>query len=464
MRSGAGSDRNPGLRVDALGFAESVIMGVAGSGPAYSVAASTATLVSAVGVLAPASVLYCGLIMFGIVFAFRHLNRVAVNAGASYAWVAAIFSPMLGFFAGWALIISSVVFMVSGTLPAAAATLKLLAPGFVDSQAAVTLMAALWLVSIGAIVAKGIKLSSYMQIGFTLVEVGVLALFFAVATMGFAQPPAHAFAAAWLTGAGFTPALFASGAATALFALSGWDVTANLNEETRDGARIAGAGSIVAVVIVALLLVGFNVLALWLLSDAEISRAGINIVSVVAQKLLPHPWDYLAVVAVMLSTIGTLETSILQFTRTLFSMSRDKALHPRYGRLHPVYRTPWVATLLITGLGLVLLFGSSYLHGVKTVIDASINAVGFQVAFYYGLTGLACAWYFRTEALTGIGKLAFLFVWPLLGVGFCFAIVIYSVPNFDLTTNILGAGSIAIGIAPYLWSRRTASGRVPSTG
>jgi hypothetical protein len=114
MRPGAGRDRNPGLRADALGFAESVIMG---SGPAYSVAASTATLVGVVGVLAPASVLYCGLIMFGIVFAFRHLNRVAVNAGASYAWVAAIFSPALRFFAGWALIISSAVFMVSGKHP-----------------------------------------------------------------------------------------------------------------------------------------------------------------------------------------------------------------------------------------------------------------------------------------------------------------------------------------------------------
>jgi amino acid transporter len=177
---------------------------------------------------------------------------------------------------------------------------------------------------------------------------------------------------------------------------------------------------------------------------------------VVAQKLMPHPWDFLAVVAIMLSTIGTLETSILQFTRTLFSMSRDKALHPRYSRLHPAYRTPWVATLLITGLGLALLFGSSYLDGIKTVIDDSINAVGFQVAFYYGLTGLACAWYFRAEALTGIGKFVLLLVWPVLGVVFCFATAVYSIPNFDLTTNILGAGSIAIGIVPYLWSRLTA--------
>ena len=127
-----GTDDNPGLRAEALGFFESAIMGIAGSGPAYSVAASTATLVGAVGVLAPASLLYCGLVMFGIVFAFRQLNRVMVDAGASYAWVTAIFSPALGFLAGWALIVSSVVFMVSGTLPAASASLNLLAPGLVD--------------------------------------------------------------------------------------------------------------------------------------------------------------------------------------------------------------------------------------------------------------------------------------------------------------------------------------------
>jgi amino acid transporter len=63
----------------------------------------------------------------------------------------------------------------------------------------------------------------------------------------------------------------------ALFAFSGWDVTVNLNEETRDGARIAGRGSIVAVVIVSVLLVGFGALALLLLSDAEIESAGIRL-------------------------------------------------------------------------------------------------------------------------------------------------------------------------------------------
>jgi amino acid transporter len=35
--------------------------------------------------------------MFGIVFAFRQLNRLDPNAGASYSWVTSIFSPAIGF-------------------------------------------------------------------------------------------------------------------------------------------------------------------------------------------------------------------------------------------------------------------------------------------------------------------------------------------------------------------------------
>jgi amino acid transporter len=453
----------PGLYADALGLGESVVMGVAGSGPAYSVAISTAALIGAVGVLAPASLVYCGLIMFGVVFAFRHLNRFEVNAGASYAWVGRIFSPALGFFAGWSVIVSSILFMVSGTLPAATATLKLLAPGLIDDQHAVTLVAAFWMIVIGGIVLKGIKLSSYAQVACTVIEAGVLALLIALGVVAFARAPAHAVSthavsAAWFTGRGFTPASFISGALIALFAFSGWDVTVNLNEETRDGARTAGSGGIVAVVIVAALLIGFTTLALQVLSAPEIDHAGINIVFAVAQKLLPAPWDYLAVVAVMLSTIGTLATSILQFTRTVFAMGRDNVLHERWARLHRTYRTPWFATVLITIVGLGLLFLSSYLPSLKTVVGDSINALGLQVALYYGLAGFACAWHFRRQALASPAAFILLLAWPALGAGFCIFIAAWSVPTFDLTTNLVGLGSIAAGIVPYVASRSRSAG------
>ena len=235
------TEKDPGLRADALGLVESVIMGVAGSGPAYSVAVSTATLIAAVGALAPASLLYCSLIMFGVVFAFRHLNRLDVNAGASYAWVSRVFGSALGFFAGWSVIIGSILFMVSGTLPAATATLKLFVPSLVDNQNAVTLVAAGWLVIIGGIVAKGIKLTSYTQIVFTVVEVGVVALLIALAAMCFPSAPAHAFSFAWFTGAGFTPSLFAGGALIALFAFRTSRSTSTRKRATARASPGAGA-------------------------------------------------------------------------------------------------------------------------------------------------------------------------------------------------------------------------------
>ena len=104
-------------------------------------------------------------------------------------------------------------------------------------------------------------------------------------------------------------------------------------------------------------------------------------------------------------------------------------------------------------LGLILLFVSSYLSGINTVIGASVNAVGFQIAFYYALAGLACTWHFRKQALTGLGQFIFLLAWPLLGAGFCLFIAVCNVPAYDLTTNVLGIGGIAIGVLPYLWSR-----------
>ena len=50
-------------------------MGIAGTAPAFSVAATTATIVTDVGVLSVASIFYCGWIMFGIMLAYIHLRK-----------------------------------------------------------------------------------------------------------------------------------------------------------------------------------------------------------------------------------------------------------------------------------------------------------------------------------------------------------------------------------------------------
>src|SRR3569832_2721692 len=138
-------ETTPTLKANSLGIVESVVMGIAGTAPAYSIEITTSTIVATAGTLSAASVLVCGLIMFGIAFAFINLNRAMANAGTSYAWVTSVFGRTLGFFAGWALLVLCCVFMVSAMVPAANATLLIFLPALMNYVDAVTIIAALWL-------------------------------------------------------------------------------------------------------------------------------------------------------------------------------------------------------------------------------------------------------------------------------------------------------------------------------
>jgi amino acid transporter len=445
------------LQAGALGLTESVVMGVAGTAPGFSLAATTATLIAAVGVLSAGSLLYCGLVMFGVTFAFMHLNRVITNAGASYAWVGEVFGPIFGFLAGWSLLVASTVFMVSGTIPAATATLILLNSERASDPATVSFVAAAWLLAVSMVIVKGIKPTSYTQVVMTVVELGVLVLVIAASAIKYASHPAHPLSWHWFSLAAFTPSTFASGALTALFFFWGWDVTLNLNEETRDASQAPGRGAVVAMVVVLLLFITFVIACQLVLSDAEIERSSTNVVFALADRLFPRPWSYMAVLAVMLSTVGTLETSILQFTRTMYAKGRDGALHPRYAVLHKSWRTPWVATAVITLVGLALLFASSYFPSLGLLIKDSVNAIGFQVACYYSLAGFACAWHFRATAFKSLESAVFLFLWPVASSVFLVFIACYSVPTFDLVTNLVGLGGIAVGVVPYAINRRRSS-------
>jgi len=442
------------LAAGSLGLAESVVMGVAGTAPAFSIAATMATLVAAVGVLSAASLLYCGIIMFGTALAFRHLNRGEPNAGASYAWVTRAFGPVLGFFVGWSVLVAQAVFMLSGTVPAATATLALVAPSLTANITAVTLVAAGWMIVISAVAVKGIKVASYVQVTLTVIEVGILLGIIAVAVVRAGGHPAHAFSLGWFSPGAFTPQMFATGALTAVFVFWGWDVALNLNEETRNPGETPGLGAVLSMVVVLLLFVGFAVTTLLVLTDAEIQAAGTNIVQAIADKLFPRPWSYVAVLSVMLSTIGALEAAILAFTRTMFAKSRGKALHGRYARLHPAWKTPWIASGVLLGIGLVLLFLSSYLPTVATIMRDSVNAIGFQAAFYYGLASFACAWGSRDTVRGNPLGFALRVLWPVASALFLGFVALYSIPTFDLATNLIGLGGIVVGVVPLFLNRR----------
>ena len=171
--------------------------------------------------------------MFGIMLAFIRLSKIAPNAGAAYAWVGHVFGRPLGFFAGWGLLVASIVFMVSATIPAATSTLVLIAPELVENTTWVAMTAAGWLTLVTIVVTKGIKHASYTQLILTGLETAVIFALIIAAFVKYGGKPAHPPSWAWFSPFSFTPQSFATGALIALFFYWGWDVTMNLTEETR---------------------------------------------------------------------------------------------------------------------------------------------------------------------------------------------------------------------------------------
>jgi amino acid transporter len=446
---------NAGLAKGALGTLEAAIMGVAGSAPAYSIAATTAALVAVAGVQSVGALLYCGLIMFGIVLAYARLSAAMPDAGAGFTWVGRIFGPGWGFMAGWGLLISAVVFTVSATVPAAQATLKLVAPELVDKTGWVAAVGALWFTIITAITARGIKHASYVQIAFTIVETVIIAAIVVQAFRVYGGSPAHIPSFDWVSPFAFTPPVFATSALIAIFFYWGWDVTASLAEETRDGdPPPASRGVIWSMISLMLFFILMMTVVLIVLTDKEIAAAETNTLFAVAEKLFPGPWAYLAVLSTLLSTIGTIETQVLQLSRSLFAMGRADMLNARYAQVHGEWQTPLTATAVQWGFGILFLYGSSYLPSVGKILESSISAIGLQICFYMSLAGFACAWFFRDKLRSGVRDAMTYVIWPAGAAVFMVFIAIWSVPTFDAVTLLVGVGGLAIGLIPLVMARR----------
>ena len=443
------------LASGALGKAESIIMGVAGAAPAFTISVAAAGLVGEVGALSVFTIILCGVIVFGIALAFQHLNGVARNAGASYALVGHVFGPVAGFVAGWAALTAFALAMVSAAVPAATATLLVIAPERAEDTLFVLGVGAFWFTLVSAVALRGIKPASVVQIGFVLVEALALLLIAAGVLVHISTAAVRLPDWSWVDLGAVSPVQLATGVLIAVYFYWGWDVTINLSEETGDeDGKTAGAGAFWSVLNLMLLYIILVAMILLTMTDSEASGADTQILFVVAGKLFPAPWSYIAVLAVMLSTVGTLETQILQFTRSLFAMARDGHFHPRYARLHDSWRTPHVATVAVWVLGMAFLLASSTLPTVSAILDSSIAALGLQICTYMGLTGFACAWHFRADLRSAAWPALSRVVWPLASAAVMVVVMLWSLPDLGLTTTLIGFGGLAVGVIPFAMARQ----------
>ena len=447
------------LKKGALSFLDALAMAIAGSAPAYAITVTTAVLVAAAGVAGPAALWIAALPMVGITIAFAYLNRWRPDAGAAYVWVGRAMHPALGFLAGWALLSLSTIFNVAAALPAGQATLDLLAPGRSHDVVWATGAGAVWFLGVLALVTFGITVSAKAQVVLTLLEVFAIILLCGLAILNARAMPGRRLLLGLVFSFGFrlVPIIFGrnAGRAFLLFRLG-----RIRQPRGRDGGRdTAGIACILGVLVTVGLFVLAQVAVQMALTPSEIQANGGNLLPVLGAAALPAPWSAIAVLTVLVSAVATIETQLLQCTRLLFSMARDRVIGEAMGKLHPRFQTPWLAGFAVAGVSLLLFAGSATVPSINTLMSDLINAIGVQVAFYYALAGIACAWHYRKSMSTGWRTIAFAVIIPLTSALFVAAVGIYQLPHLGWRVSFLSIGSIAIGVAPLVYYRRRYRGR-----
>ncbi|MGC2168008.1 MAG: APC family permease [Acidimicrobiales bacterium] len=442
------------LRAGVLGLFDSVIMGIAGVAPAYSIASSTAVLFGAVLLGGAAALLYCGIAMFGIVFAFSYLGRVESNAGASYSWVRRALHPVLGYLSGWALVVSALIFMVAATVPAGSYILGLFSHSAANNTVDVTIVGAVFFLAMVTAVAAGVTITVTVQIVMSCIELALLLIFAFLAI--FHGHHVHAFTWHW-----FSPTIFhgqsgfAAGALVAAFYYWGWDVTANLNEETKNAKKTPGLGAMLGIIVVFLLFEVFTISTNMVLTSNQINNNSADVLNVLGQEVWHGDWGKIIVLAVVLSTVATLETTLIQVTRTLFAMGRDNTLPKILGRINKKRQTPIVATVVVTVISLALFIGSQKIGSISSILSDAIDAIGLQICIYYSLAGLSVVVLYRKQLTKSPSNFILMGLWPLVGAIFMAYLFVKAIPGLNAATLWVGLGAMGLGLIPmfYYWAK-----------
>jgi amino acid transporter len=152
-----------------------------------------------------------------------------------------------------------------------------------------------------------------------------------------------------------------------------------------------------------------------LLPAKQLTNQGSNVLFYFANQVGGKWVGYIMIIAVLSSTVGTTQTTLLPSARITLSMARDRVFPKVFGSIQGKFRTPAIGTLILAFIslfGILLTTGSA---SVATVFGNLIDNIGVLIAFYYGVTGLACAWAYRKVAFQRVGFFFSGVLLPLLG-------------------------------------------------
>lgn len=351
---------------------------------------SVATPASSVFVIVPAmfqvagtgavwAMAIAGVVCVATAFIYAELSSAWPVAGGEYVAVAHTLGPMAGFVMLGVNVFNNLLFPPLLGL-GIADVLRLVLPGLPQVPTALGIVAASTLVAL-----FNIRINALVTGVFLLIEMVALVV---VAVLGFAEPmrsvSAFLLHPVMPTGDALVPASFSSiGVATsiAIFALNGYGAAVYFGEEMRDAPRDI-AKAILAALASTLLLEGVPIVAV--LAGAPDLHALLTasypfglLVEMRGGAVLSNWIAIGVVVAIVNATIAC----ILACARFFYCTGRDgswgRGADRWLAQVHPRLGSPWIATLLTGGVGLLCCFAPMALLTI-------LSATGL-VAIYAGI-------------------------------------------------------------------------------
>jgi amino acid transporter len=481
-----------GLKSGALGLVSTTIIATASVAPAYSIAATLVFVVGAVALQSPAVAVLAFVPMLLTSIGYSELNKADPDCGTTFTWASRAFGPRTGWAGGWAIIVADVLVMASLAQVAGQYGFLLFnAKGIGQNPTSgwVLLVGVIWIVVMTYICYRGIEVSANFQkalLGIELVMLLVLSIT-ALVKVGTGHAPAGHLTPSlqWLNPFHITSfSAFASGIILMVFIYWGWDTAVAINEETKDKNKTPGRAAILSTFI---LLVTYAIVIFSMQSYAgtkttgnglgNVANAG-DVLSVQGSSVfgtsgLGTFLSHLLLLMVLSSAAASTQTTILPTARTTLSMAVYKAIPRAFAKMHPRYLTPTVSTIAMGAISIAVYVGFNYASNGIGIIGDAVIAIGLYIAFYYGLTGFTCAWYYRRNLTSSARNLWMQGILPVTGGLMLFFLGGWSLwLDYDVATandytmwtvpgihwQIGGAFVIAVvsalvGLVAYFWCR-----------
>jgi amino acid transporter len=372
--------------------------------------------------------------MFFTALSYAAMSRAFPLAGSVYTYARHGLHEIAGFFSGWLILLDytlvpALLYVLSAAalrpiFPAVPSWIWLAA--FISFNATVNML--------------GIEFTARVNRYMLAMELLILGLF---VILGLAALYGGAGAGSLTSKPIFDPRVFslstvAGATSIAVLSFLGFDGISTLSEESCGNQGAVGRATVLSLMLVGALFM----LQTWVATDLArgMHFAAPDTAFYQVAERAGGAWLRLGTIlaVVMASAVANAMAAQAAVSRILFAMARDGKLPAILAKVHPRYKTPYLSTLAVAIVSLLvgMLFAGR--------IDVLARIVNFGALSGFVLLHLSVINHYFHRGRSGdwLGHLAF----PLLGL----TIIVYVLYEMDLAAKVLGACWIGIGVIYYL--------------